>query len=70
MACYSTMESNSRTYSFACMNGLTFFSLDILTHSIHDELYACSSLKQTNISLPGAFQGNEQFWLIAFPFLA
>jgi hypothetical protein len=52
------------------MNGLTFFSLDILTHSIHDELYACSSLKQTNISLPGAFQGNEQFWLIAFPFLA
>jgi len=48
----------------------SFCSLGIPTHSIPDELYACSSLKQTTYSLPGAFQGNEQFWLIAFPFLA
>jgi len=47
-----------------------FCSLGIPTHSIPDELYACISLKQTTNSLPGAFQGNEQFWLIAFAFLA
>jgi len=46
----------------------SFFSLGIPTHPIPDKLYACSSLKQT-YSLPGAFQGNEQFWLIAFYFL-
>jgi hypothetical protein len=45
----------------------SFFSLGIPTHPIPDKLYACSSLKQT-YSLPGAFQGNEQFWLIAFYF--